>query len=453
MKIVAKKSIPDANYPDAEVAKLQAELEKAHESIKKLQRRNSELQRRIVVLENKPRSLPAQKLRMTRQERLLFRRRAAKRKRLLRLAISSSILLLGIGGIAIALNRWFFSSPVPSPATFNNVKASTLPTPTPTPTPTPLTRATLVYKPTDPPSFKPSSDLQQIVDSAVRLAERDGLPVHKLAITLIDAQTGEIAGYLQDEPRYPASVVKMFWLVDFYAQKEAGIITEDPVSKDQIEDAIENSDNDDAAFVLDKISGVKTQPFLSPNKFEKWLENRRQVNNFFTKAGYKNINIINKTYPVYAQDMESPEGTELQIREVDELPNANQITTDHAARLIYEICFTKQAVSSTASTAMCNLLTRDLAPEAWKKQAKEGGFHPIYGLLGEAFPNAAVTFASKAGGTSTSRQDAAFIQTEDGKVAYALAVFGNDGAYAGNGRIFPKISRLVFEKMKARTSS
>jgi beta-lactamase class A len=406
------------------------------------------------------------------RERLLFRRRAAKKKRLARLITVSSVLLLGTAGLAIAANRLFFQTTSQVAATPSI--ATDLPTATPSiatdlppveasspeasdaisPTVTPdsstaLTRDTLVYNLTQPPDLRKSAELQSIVDNAVNLAEEKGLPTDKLAITLIDAKTNEIAGYRQTEPRYPASVVKLFWLVEFYAQKEAGILSEDAIATKQISDTIEYSDNDTSAAILDRISGVKSQPELSSEKFEVWLQNRLQVNRFFTKAGYKNLNINQKTYPVSSQNMSSPRGTELQIRQVPNLPQRNEISTDHVARLLYEVCFIKEAVSPTASEKMCSLLTRDLKLKTWRKQTR--GFHPIYGLLGEAFPNRDIIFASKAGGTSTSRQDGAFITTKDGKVAYILSVFGNDRAYAGDGSIFPAISRQVFAKMQERS--
>jgi len=55
-------------------------------------------------------------------------------------------------------------------------------------------------------------------------------------------------------------------------------------------------------------------------------------------------------------------------------------------------------------------------------------------------------FASKAGWTSDSRSEVAYIN--DGQVAYILAVFTQDAAYAQNWQIFPKISELVYQKMQ-----
>jgi hypothetical protein len=57
---------------------------------------------------------------------------------------------------------------------------------------------------------------------------------------------------------------------------------------------------------------------------------------------------------------------------------------------------------------------------------------------------------SKAGWTSSTRQEVAFVKTRKGKTAYILAIFAEDRAYAQDGKIFPKMSRLVFDRMVAR---
>ena len=74
--------------------------------------------------------------------------------------------------------------------------------------------------------------------------------------------------------------------------------------------------------------------------------------------------------------MIEPEGTDLQLP-------PNQITTYHAARLMYEI-FTKQAISLSSSQKMADLLKRDLHPQAWKRNPPDSDeFNPVENLLGE----------------------------------------------------------------------
>ena len=55
---------------------------------------------------------------------------------------------------------------------------------------------------------------------------------------------------------------------------------------------------------------------------------------------------------------------------------------------------------------------------------------------------------SKAGWTSASRQEVAFITSKDGKTRYVLAVFGDDAAYGKSKKVFPGISDLVYKQMQ-----
>lgn len=469
---MTKKQQPEPGKQSQEVAKLAAELNRANKLVEKLRQQNTQLQSRVAYLENRHgRQSTGLMDRVTQsrtnndppQPQLRHRRRRIKRRLpnrffLRRLAVVAIAVFLGVAGLSFAVTI-LFHRPATTSSTKSTPQASSnqpsvsqnSPFASPSPnSPTPADRSTLVYNVTTPPDLKTSAELQAIVDEAVNLASSKGLPIERLAMTLIDAKRGEIAGYRQDELRYPASVVKMFWLVALYAQLENGILSDSKELKAEVDKMIKNSDNDSAAFVLDKITDTKSQPALSDEKFKIWLNKRQIVNNFFEKAGYEKININQKAYPVSSMNLPVPKGTDLQIRQVPSLPLANQITSYHAARLMYEVCFTKQAVSTAASDKMCQILTRDLKPSAWKKQAQDGGFHPIYGLLGEAFPNTDLKFASKAGGTSTARHDAAFIATQDGKTAYVLTIFGNSEDYAGNGQIFPQMSRLVFDRLNAR---
>jgi hypothetical protein len=63
--------------------------------------------------------------------------------------------------------------------------------------------------------------LQKIVDNIVSLAQSRKLPIDKLSISLVDLNQSECcayAAYQDSEFRYPASIVKLFWLVVLYSQ-------------------------------------------------------------------------------------------------------------------------------------------------------------------------------------------------------------------------------------------
>ncbi|MEH2363824.1 serine hydrolase [Nostoc sp.] len=305
------------------------------------------------------------------------------------------------------------------------------------------------------PNFIQSQYLQVIVNDLVNLTIAKGLPKKPLSITLINAKTGEIAGYHQDILRYPASVVKMFWLVALYAQIENGIWTNESDFNPYIAKMIYESDNEAASFIVDQITNTQSLPELKGEEFQKWQGQREQVNRFFQQAGYKDINISQKTFPLPYLKLPEPKGSDLQLRRDPNnytKPIRNKITTEQAARLLYETCYMKQAVSPEASIKICGWLKRDINSEVWKKEPPDPDkFNPIRAFFGESLANTDVRLDSKAGWTSNSRQEAAVVATPDDQTIYILAIFADDPTYANDYKIFPKMSRLVYDRMTAHS--
>ena len=310
---------------------------------------------------------------------------------------------------------------------------------------------TFTYNIKTPPNPNYSQELQQIVNEAANIATTKELPVETLSISLIDvsnSQNHTFAGYQNQTLRFPASVAKFFWMAAFYSALEKGIITQkESAFTSDLEQMIRFSNNDAASRILDTITDTKSGGQLTGTELETWLTKRRQINDFFQSAGYTNIMLSTKNYPIHYLRQEQPAGRDLQLKGDPSQPMRNQVTTDQAARLIYEI-YTKQAVSSIASRKMAYLLTRDLDPKAWKKDPT----NPIKGFLGESLPTN-IYFGSKVGYTSKSRSEAAFVRTLDDKAIYILVVFADDPAYAKDETIFPAISRYVFDRLNARGPS
>ncbi|PSB28607.1 hypothetical protein C7B69_10070 [filamentous cyanobacterium Phorm 46] len=310
---------------------------------------------------------------------------------------------------------------------------------------------TFSYNIKTPPNVVYSQELQGIVDESVKIAVSKGLPAEQLSITLIDVsnpQTHSFAGYQNQTLRFPASVAKLFWMTAFYSATEKGIITQkESAFKNDLEQMIGISNNDSASRILDKITDTKSGGRLAGEELQTWLQKRTQINSFFQSAGYNDIRISTKNYPIYYLRQEGPIGRDLQLRDGASQPIRNQVTSDQAARLIYEI-YTRQAVSSIASRKMAYLLTRDLDPKAWKNDPSNS----IKGFLGESLP-ANIYFGSKVGYTSSSRSEAAFVRTLDDRAIYILAIFADDPAYAKDETVFPAISRYVFDRLNARGPS
>ena len=310
--------------------------------------------------------------------------------------------------------------------------------------PKPQTLAELVYNVPQPPQLVPNEALQAIVDGATALAASKGLPTEPLSITLIDLKTNQMAGYQNQTPRYPASIVKLFWLVACEAMLEQGLLQPDPGLTGDLTAMIAHSDNDAASRIFDRITQTTSGAPLNGAEYETWLKRRLQLNRFFQAAGYNGLSISQKNYPIHSLQLEAPDGRELQMRDEQQQPIRSLTTTDQAARLMYEL-YAGKAVSASRSQEMMALLTRDLQPETWKKQPNNA----IAGFLGAALP-ADVRFASKVGMTSKARHEVAFVASLDGKVSYILAVFGTDEAYSQNAEILPAISNTIFTQMTER---
>jgi hypothetical protein len=95
---------------------------------------------------------------------------------------------------------------------------------------------------------------------------------------------------------------------------------------------------------------------------------------------------------------------------------------------MYEIV-TGKSIAPITSQKMTALLTRNTDPNFWKKQPPNPVFNPVESFFGEGLPvGKTKNIVSKAGWTSASHQEVAFIQSKDGQTSYILAVFGDNVA-------------------------
>jgi Beta-lactamase enzyme family len=308
----------------------------------------------------------------------------------------------------------------------------------------------LAYNVKTSPKFKKSQELQTIVDKIVDLAKAKGMPTDALSVTLVDLNSKEEASYQQEKLRFPASVVKLFWLVNLQEQLRQGLSLEDDELIADLPKMIHKSDNETASRVVDRITQTQSGSNLSQEEFNLWLDRRKQINRFFEAAGYQGINVSQKTFPIPYLHLSEPQGRELQMRGSLAKPIRNKITTQQASRLMYEIVI-GQAVSPVASQKMLDLLTIDSATRIENRELQNPNiFNPVRGYLSQSLPEN-VFVAAKAGWTSRSRQETAYIATPDGKISYILTIFAEDKSYAYDWKIFPKMSAQVFERMKKRS--
>ena len=75
----------------------------------------------------------------------------------------------------------------------------------------------------------------------------------------------------------------------------------------------------------------------------------------------------------------------------------------------------------------------------------------LFDFFIQSLPND-LYFVAKAGWTSKSRGETAYIASSDRNIQYILTIFAEDRSYAYNWDIFPEMSHLVFNDMKARNN-
>jgi hypothetical protein len=287
-----------------------------------------------------------------------------------------------------------------------------------------------------------SPRLQKVVDDAARAAlgrfGAKGFAEKNLAFTLVDLTDPgrpEQASFRGAEPIYPASVVKLFYLAAAHRWMEDGRLKESEELGRALRDMIVDSSNDATHFIMDALTGVSNGAELPPDKLKQWAERRNAVNRHFASLGYRvgpgGINVNQKPW------CEGPYGRERQFLG-PKFENRNKLTTDATARLLSDIALGR-AVSPERSRMMLELLKRDFAGKAEDPEDQAHGFTGI-ALDGGA------RLWSKAGWTSTTRHDAAYLELPGGR-RLVLVTFTTD--FAKERDVIPTIAREVIKGVAA----
>lgn len=290
-------------------------------------------------------------------------------------------------------------------------------------------------------SITVSTQLQTVVNQVVAATLEQfaakKLQSNQLAVTLVDLRDFKRpmqASYRGDVPIYPASVVKLFYLAAAHQWMEDGKLTDTPELRRAMRDMIVESYNEATHYIIDLLTDTTSGPELSDADIDAWWEKRNAVNRHFVSLGYTNINANKKPW------CEGPYGRESQSIKRHK-PNRNMLTTDATARLLTEIV-TGKSVSARHSAEMLELMKRDPF-----KQIEEGGEpdqgNAFTGLALRDKPGAKLW--SKAGWTSQTRHDAAYVELPNG-VRFVLATFTTD--HANERGIIESVARHVIRGLE-----
>jgi hypothetical protein len=280
--------------------------------------------------------------------------------------------------------------------------------------------------------------LQKLVEEAARAAFQrfadKRLQREQLAITLVDlrdAQHPKTANYRGDEKIYPASVVKLFYIVAAHAWMQDGKLKDTEELRRAMRDMIVESSNDATHYVLDVLTDTVSGPELPENEMKIWADKRNAVNRYFRAQGYTDINANQKPW------CEGPYGRD-RVFVGAHYENRNKLTTNATARLLADIV-TGKAVNAARSAQMMELLKRDFLGTSADPDDQAHGFT---GIALANMPQAKLW--SKAGWTSTTRHDAAYVELPNG-ARFVLVIFTVD--HANERDIIPTVARVVIEEM------
>jgi hypothetical protein len=286
--------------------------------------------------------------------------------------------------------------------------------------------------------FKKSAKLDEIVrQSVVEIIasfKDQKLTADELAIGIID-----LGGTSGSEPCwgshrgfeqvYPASIIKLFYMVAAHQWMEDGRIADTAELRRALFDTIVHSYNESTGYIIDLLTATTSGPELSPAEMKEWYDKRNVVNRYFGSLGYTGINANRKPW------CEGPYGREKLAVDLFS-PSRNWLTVEATARLMVDIVQGK-AVTAERSRQMMDLMVRDYSgPGEEHDQA--------HNYVGKILPAGAKLW-SKAGWTSQVRHDAAYVEMPDGG-KWLLVLFTEN--HSKEPRIIHQLAQALLEKLR-----
>jgi hypothetical protein len=251
------------------------------------------------------------------------------------------------------------------------------------------------------------------------------LKAEDLAISIVDVTQPHLvsrADHQGDAPFYPASVIKLFFMVDVYQTHKEKIADVDRALKEMMV----VSDNDATAYLVDILADTVPGPPLQGRALNRYIARRRDINERFQKIGYAdNVSAMMKPWSF------GPFGVDRQVLGENRV-NRNKLTANATASLLLWI----QRRRAPGSHEMMTLLRRPLSPVREDE-------NQVKAFIGEALPTDAQLW-SKAGWTSEVRHDAAYIELPSGR-KLILVVFTR--GIADDLTLVPAITRNVLAEL------
>lgn len=257
-------------------------------------------------------------------------------------------------------------------------------------------------------SIRPSPELQEFLDRTVDALAAADPKLRKVnaGIALLDMSHGDpplLAHRNGEAPIYPASVVKLVYLMAAYARQEAGTHRIDSEIDEQLTLMIHNSSNQATRRVFAWLTGTEPGPALPPDDYREFRERRLGVQRWLHTLGITDLHCVNPTYDgngdLFGRDEQfvADRGLTGGLPHRDgELSNRNAMTAIGTAKLL-ALLATDRALSAESSATVRRRMRRDpkeqpyLAPRIaggaarlpdMEVYAKSGTWGPIYADAG-----------------------------------------------------------------------
>ena len=301
--------------------------------------------------------------------------------------------------------------------------------------------------------YSPDPAMTQILADLVRALEADGRGGlgQQLSITWLRypasvlgsaAEESSVAArgasWGGDRQRYPASVVKLVYLIAAEAWLQQGLIEDSPELRRALRLMIGDSSNDATGFIVDLLSGTTSGPALPAELMAGWIEQRQLVNGWLAALGWPELAAVNACQKTWG---DGPFGREREFYG-PELENRNRLSTEATARLLQAVIM-GTLLSPPASLRMQAVLERSLDADLRAADPE----NQVDGFLGEGLP-AEARLWSKAGWMSQARHDAAYVEAQ-GHDPVLLVVFSEGERCAADTRLLPEIARHLLEASRA----
>ena len=295
--------------------------------------------------------------------------------------------------------------------------------------------------------YSPDGAMSEILTQLVARLEaegRDGLR-DDLSITWVSVERPSADLDLQgwalrgashggERLRYPASVIKLVYLIATEVWLQRGLLREEPELRRALAAMIQDSSNDATGYVVDRLSGTTSGPALRPDPMQAWERQRQLVNDWLHSLDWPELEGCNACQKTWG---DGPYGRE-RIFYGENLENRNRLSTDATARLLQGV-MASELVSPPACSRMQGLLRRSLEAEDRARDPE----NQVDGFLGAGLPLEARLW-SKAGWMSAARHDAAYVEPQDGP-PFLLVVMAEGQRCAADTTLLPEIARALLE--------